>query len=545
MTDIHSAYQELVELIQLSDEQLSADLNGTFLIFVRRLKRVLDFQAVALVYYEENIGEYPFVVRSHLGFQPYLERENFQQQTLEIYEWVLKRGTTICLPSDLSPGLNDLLIPLQAFQQKLGVLHLITSLDPLQISRHQQAVLNHFAHQMSRSLLYIQTLEQREQDQQHEKIHSMGLMLSSIMHEMNSPLTSIHGYMELLQYEFQDTELSGTVREYLEILSGETRRVLDIVKSLLKFVRQQPLSFDELDMHKYLQATLSILDFEFKQHQIRLHPSWEATEHLISGEPTQIQQVFFNLLTNAVHAFKNQEAVHSRDIWVHTRSHKGWLNLEIRDNAGGIPEHHLKRIFDPFFTTKSHGQGTGLGLSLSYKIIAEHGGQIKVRNVSQPAGACFEISLPLATPVDSREQVHGLVELLPTQSGRVLVIDNEPAVLQYIHTLLSRRGYQLTLVSTGAEAIHALKNESYELIISDLFLDDTSGYLLYEEALEVAPDLARSMLFLTGAVLSTELHQFLQKNQLQCLYKPFYAQELLDTVARIMSERCMNEEAGG
>lgn len=539
MTDVHRAYQELVELIQLSDEQLSADLNETFLIFVRRLKRVLDVQAAALFYYEEAAGDYPFVIRSFLGFQPYLESGTFQSQTSELYEWVLKRGTTICLPSDLSPGFNDLLIPLQAFQQRLGVLHLITSLDPLQISRHQQAVLNFFAHQMSRSLLYIQTLEQREQDLQHEKIHSMGLMLSSIMHEMNSPLTSIHGYMELLQYEFQDVELPETAQEYLDIISGETKRVLDIVKSLLKFVRQQPLSLDDLDVQKYLRTTLGMLDFEFKQQQIRVHTSFEATEHTMAGEPTQIQQVFFNLLTNAVHAFKNLDPDVQREIWISTRSHKGWLSIEIRDSAGGIPENYLNRIFDPFFTTKSHGQGTGLGLSLTYKIIIEHRGQIKVRNHTQPAGASFEIMLPLNDAVSPEVSVPH-VELLPQPaSARVLVIDNEPAMLQYIQTLLSRRGYQLTLVSSGAEALKALERDTYDLMISDLFLDDMSGFQLYEQIKELVPALSRSALFLTGAVLSPELHLFLRQNQLQCLYKPFYAQELVDTVARIMNQEAL------
>lgn len=536
MTDIHHAYQELVELIQLSDEQLSADLNETFLLFVRRLKRVLDFQAVALFYYEDTAGDYPFVIRSFLGFQPYLEQPGFQEQTAGVYEWVLRRGTSICLPSDLSPGLNDLLIPLQAFQQKLGILHLITSLDPLQISRHQQAVLNYFTHQMSRSLLYIQTLEQREQDLQHEKIHSMGLMLSSIMHEMNSPLTSIHGYMELLQFELQNVALSPTAHEYLDILGGETKRVLEIVKSLLKFVRQQPMSFDEVDVHKYLQATLAMMDFEFKKMLIRVHVHLEATQSVISGEPTQIQQVFFNLLTNACHAFKNI-VDYQREIWITTRSHKGWLSIEIRDNAGGIAENHLKRIFDPFFTTKAHGQGTGLGLSLTYKIIGDHQGQIKVRNFSQPAGACFEIQLPLSSGAVASDTGQILANPASAVQGQVLVVDNEPAVLQYIHTLLTRQGHRLTLVASGQEALQVLERHTdYDLIISDLFLDDMSGFELYEQLRLQHLRLSSKMLFLTGAVLSPELHQFLRQHQLQCLYKPFYAQELIDTVSRMMNQ---------
>lgn len=536
MTDMHQAYQELVELIQLSDEQLSADLNETFLIFVRRLKRVLDFQSAALIYFDESAGDYPFVVQSSIAFQAYLERQDFEALTSPVYSWVLKRGSSICLPSDLSSGLNDLLIPLQAFQQKLGILHLITSLDPLQISRHQQAVLNYFAHQISRSLLYIQTLEQREQALQGEKIHSMGLMLSSIMHEMNSPLTSIHGYTELLQYELESIELSETARSYFDILSGETKRVLDIVKSLLKFVRQQPISFEKLDVHQSLLATLAILDFEFKQQHIYCHTHLDALEHHIAGEATQIQQVFFNLLSNATQALKQSQQ--EREIWITTRSHKGWLTIEIRDNAGGIPETHLKRIFDPFFTTKGQNQGTGLGLSLTYKIISEHHGQIKVKNYPQPLGACFEILLPLNQTETESEPTFS--ETVLHKQANVLVVDNEPAVLQYIRTLLVRKGYQLTLVYSGQEALDAIGQSKFDLVISDLFLDDMLGFQLYEELKKKAPYLTQSVLFLTGAILSPDLNQFLQENQLQCLYKPFYAQELLDTVGRIM-----NQETGG
>ena len=95
---------------------------------------------------------------------------------------------------------------------------------------------------------------------------------------------------------------------------------------------------------------------------------------------------------------------------------------------------------------------------------------------------------------------------------------------------------QERIVAPGAPYREALRREPYDLVISDLFLDDTMGFRLYEDIATISPQLAKSMLFLTGAVLSPELHQFLQQHQLQCLYKPFYAQELLDTVARIMQQ---------
>lgn len=538
----NKAYRELTEMILQSDEPISADLNEIFMIFIRKLKRRFDFQAAALFYYEEEFSEIEgrpvFTVRSHLGFQAFLERADFYSLMEDLYKWVMKRKDPICLPSDLQPGANDLLIPLVQFQHKMGLLHLVTDLDPLHISQHQQVLLNYFSHQISRSLLYAKRLEQHEQSLQDEKIHSMGLMLSGILHEMNSPLTAIHGYTELLKNEIHDhpqASLEERLPEYVSVLEKETRRVLNIVKSMLKFVRKQPISFEHIDMHAFLASVLSLLDYELKQEHIQVHLALDALDYTIWGEPTQIQQVFFNLFTNASHVLQQLPLGQSRELWIRSHSHKGMLTLELTDNGGGIPANHLNRIFEPFFTTKKQNQGTGLGLSVSYKIIGEHGGQIRVRNVVQPSGACFEVILPLADAGERKvEYLHRTLDAV-SRPAQILVIDNEPSILQYIDTLLRRAGHKPILTKTGQEALAWLEFHEPDLVISDLMLDDMSGFALYEKIIQSQPE--QTVFFLTGAVLSQELQHFLQIHRLQCLYKPFYAQELIDMVGRVLQAK--------
>lgn len=241
------------------------------------------------------------------------------------------------------------------------------------------------------------------------------------------------------------------------------------------------------------------------------------------------------MLTNASHVLQQLPPGHTRELWIRSHSHKGTLTLELTDNGGGVPAQYLNRIFEPFFTTKRHDQGTGLGLSVSYKIIGEHGGLIRVRNVAQPPGACFEVCLPLATAAELGTEHLQIAQPPSTRSAQILVIDNEPSILQYIETLLRRAGHSPVLLTTGQEALAWLALNQPDLIISDLLLDDMSGYALYEQMMQRNPE--QTVLFLTGAVLSQELQQFLQLHRLQCLYKPFYAQELTDMVERMLQAK--------
>lgn len=534
MSDLQAAYYELVDLLQISDELISADIQEMFLTFVRRLKRVLDFEAIVLFRYDAFEEEH-FSAFLHFGFQEFAAFLQQPTEMVDVYDWMLKRGASICLPSSLAIGKNDLLLPLQQFKQKLGILHLITSLDPLDISRHQQIVLNFFGQQMSRSLLYSQVLMQKEDDLQREKIHSLGLILSGIMHELNSPLTAIHGYAELLYDNLQEQHLLAESDEYLSILKSETRRVMGIVKSMLKYVRRQPLQMEPVSLHECIQYTLSLLDFELKSLNLKVNADIRAENDLLLGDAVQCQQIIFNLLSNAIQAFQQRNHIEQPQLWITTHNTANKLIVTLSDNAGGIPKEHLNRIFDPFFSTKSAHTGTGLGLSLVDKMVSEHGGNIKVWNTLPPeqVGACFQITFPVAqpNPLDKRPQNQALLAEHP---AKILLVDNEPIILQYMETILRNAKFELQLVSQAEAALQALETENFDLVISDFFLDKMNGRQLFNAIQDQG--LNSKILFLTGAVLDESFRQFLQKHHLTCLYKPFYAEELLEMVNQLLRE---------
>lgn len=529
MNDLKGAYQELAELIDFSELEISQDFEPTFFKMVRRLKQVLFFQGAALLEATDERGE-EFRVRIHQGFQAYL-KQDLPPVLFQIYVWILNRGGIVCLPSDLAPGLNDLLIPLYYFKQKMGMLHVITALDPLQISQHQLLIMRFFAQQISRSLHYKQVLEKQEEDLQYEKMHSMGLMLSSIMHEINSPLTSIHGYLSLVQQEVSEMDEAPTaVREYVAILNQESKRLLSTVKSLLKYVRRQPLHFESVEMHQLLETTLALLEPELRQHSIQVCKDWGAEQVWIAGEASQIQQVFLNLMVNAIHVLQTP-GLDSPTLFVTTRNQNEHLVVDIKDNGMGIPVPHLKHIFEPFYTTKRSGQGTGLGLSLSYKIITEHGGRIRALNNANAQGACFEVSLPLSEPkLSTQKHPDFSMNRNGQSSGRILLLEQEVTVLQYLTQILGQQGFLTTICQSGAEALERLSHEPQNLILTDFFLADMDGKTFFQglQARNLAQN--QPLLFITGAVLEPEQQAFLQQNHLQCLYKPFYAEELLETI---------------
>ncbi|MHB8054393.1 MAG: ATP-binding protein [Candidatus Aminicenantales bacterium] len=225
-----------------------------------------------------------------------------------------------------------------------------------------------------------------------EKLASIGLLSAGVAHEINTPLTGISSYVQMLQKKDLDENLS----QLLGKIEAQTDRVSRIVKNLLTFARNpSDLAFHRVQLRDSLQEIISLIDYKLKAMAIELEidmvpvaPIWAQGERL--------QQVFINIILNALDAMPNG----------------GRLRLElaetpiealvtISDTGTGIKEQHLPRIFDPFFTTKGVGKGTGLGLSISYAIINEHEGRIEVQ--SEPGkGTKFIIHLP--KDLDRREK---------------------------------------------------------------------------------------------------------------------------------------------
>ena len=235
---------------------------------------------------------------------------------------------------------------------------------------------------------------------QSEKLSSIGLLAAGVAHEVNTPLAVISSYTQMLTKQLRDdTRLSPV----LEKITQQTFRASEIVNGLLNFSRTSGAEFVTIQLNQVLHDTAILLDHQFKTARIAIQTDFDSSLFPIHGNQGKLQQVILNLMLNARDAMNSlpKDDESSRTIQLRTRNQDALVIVEIVDSGVGIDPEHLHRIFDPFFTTKTNplpGQhkGTGLGLAVSYGILQEHGGKIKVD--SAPGhGTTFRLEIPAAT----------------------------------------------------------------------------------------------------------------------------------------------------
>ncbi len=232
-------------------------------------------------------------------------------------------------------------------------------------------------------------LEAREEQIIHSrKVASLGTLVSGVAHELNNPINNIVLTVDSLVGKRKISEERRS--DLLEDILTQALRASEIVKNLLEFSRAEISSYIQLDLATLLRETLQIAKNHMTMSKVQLHDEIADDLPKINGNHQGLQQVFLNLVTNAVQAMPG-----GGDLTVHTSlENDNKIKVLVLDTGSGIAEEHLPHIFDPFFTTKDVGKGTGLGLSVSYGIIKKHGGQITVK--SKPGkGTVFTVVLPI------------------------------------------------------------------------------------------------------------------------------------------------------
>ena len=218
-----------------------------------------------------------------------------------------------------------------------------------------------------------------------EKLASIGLLSAGVAHEINTPLTGISSYVQILQKKLSASSHS----QVLEKIEAQTDRVAKIVKNLLNFARNPSEStFQKVDLSENLQEIISLIDYKLKNMNIDLHLDIQPIKP-VWAQGERIQQVFINIILNAMDAMPE-----GGKLKIQLDQSDNQAMVIIEDTGTGIKDQHLPHIFDPFFTTKGIGKGTGLGLSISYAIIKEHEGRISVESMSGK-GSRFVICIPM------------------------------------------------------------------------------------------------------------------------------------------------------
>ncbi|NLT67953.1 MAG: HAMP domain-containing protein [Acidobacteria bacterium] len=220
-----------------------------------------------------------------------------------------------------------------------------------------------------------------------DRLAVIGQLAAGVAHEINNPLGSILLFTRLVA---QQSPKEGQIHDNLVRIEKETKRCHSIVQNLLDFARQRKPNVEQVDVNELLDATIQFFERQFFFQNIEVVRRFDSKLQLIQADELQLQQVFMNLIINAVDAMDGKGL-----LTLETEDKVTNMEVRVSDTGCGIQPENLERIFDPFFTTKDVGRGTGLGLSVSYGIVQNHGGEIKVTS-TPGSGSRFTVVLPIA-----------------------------------------------------------------------------------------------------------------------------------------------------
>ncbi len=377
-------------------------------------------------------------------------------------------------------------------------------------------------------------LEQKTQIS--SRLASVGEMAAGVAHEINNPLTAVTGYAQLLA---ERDDLPADIRSDLAAINDGARRVAGIVQRLLAFSRQTKPEQKYVDINDLIESTLILRAYHLRVNNIkvvtRLYPGLLETV----VDPGQIQQVILNLIVNAETEMK---LAHGKGkLTITTKKSHNTISLSIKDNGPGIKPEVMDKIFNPFFTTREVGQGTGLGLSLCYGIIAEHKGKIYAE--SKPGkGVTFIVELPVVEEFTSPEQAKMQFEPEKAIKGRILVVDDEQTVRDVVKRVLTKEGHKIETADDADEALKKIERKKYNLILVDIKMPGMNGVELFKRIRKIDKSLAVKVVFITGDIMSADTEKFLSETKVSHISKPFNAGQLKLEINRALSGEPLGQD---
>ena len=330
---------------------------------------------------------------------------------------------------------------------------------------------------------------------QSQKMEAIGTLAGGIAHDFNNILSAILGYTDMA---LTDREADDPHRHYLEQVYRAGERARDLVKQILTFSRQQDQGKKPVLVAPIVKEGIKLLRSSLPT-TIKISQDVKDTSAMVSADPTQIHQVLMNLCTNAAHAMREKggtlniqlvrEVIESdRTSQTLSLTSGNYAKLTVSDTGHGIDASIKDRIFDPFFTTKAIGEGTGLGLSVVYGIVRDHGGAIDVYSEAG-SGTTVTVYFPLV----EAEQItkERIPEVIPGGNERILFVDDEATIVELGSAMLTSLGYQVTSRTSSIEALEAFRVSpySFDLVITDMTMPNMRGDQLSAELLKIRSDI--------------------------------------------------------
>ncbi len=371
---------------------------------------------------------------------------------------------------------------------------------------------------------------------QAQKMESVGTLAGGIAHDFNNILTALIGYATIVQMKM---EKDNPLMPYIDQVLSASEKAADLTRSLLTFSRQQPITLAPLDLNDAIRATEKLLK-RLLTEDIDLDTSLAGERTVIMADRSQIDQILFNLVTNARDAMpkggvlKIGTSVVDMDrklIGTFGFGKAGrYVLVSVSDTGTGMDAATREKIFDPFFTTKELGRGTGLGLATVYGIVKQHNGYVTVD--SEPnLGTTFHIYLPavdLTANMQERQEV-------PVRRGDelILIAEDDGEVRRFMHDALRQYGYRIIEAVDGEEAVSSFRDTGdIDLVILDSVMPKRNGREAYEEIRRIDP-FAR-VLFMSGYTRDIVLDKGVEEGKFDFIAKPLLIDKLLAKIREIL-----------
>jgi signal transduction histidine kinase len=364
---------------------------------------------------------------------------------------------------------------------------------------------------------------------QAEKMAALGQTVSGVAHELNNPLNTILSWAERLS----ETPLTDVGKRGVEVILGEAERAARIVRNLLTSARKRPSTRAMVDLNQVVLDTLALRATEDAPVDVTTVTALASGLPHVFADAHQMRQVLLNLTSNAEQAMLSSHGRGSLVVRTWHDAARNCVALEVTDDGPGLSSEIKNRIFEPFFTTKEVGKGTGLGLTVAYAIVQEHGGRIRVDS-AVGRGTSFVVELPIHGP-EAAVVAPAPQPVEPGRGGRVLLVEDEPALAAAMSEALAHGGFDVVTAGDGEEALARVRQGQYDVVVCDLKMPRVSGMMLYRAIAAVTPSLARRVIFVTGDVTATDAERFLTESGCRWLTKPFRIGDLLRAVRETLA----------
>ncbi len=378
----------------------------------------------------------------------------------------------------------------------------------------------------------------QSQLRQAQKMEAIGTLAGGIAHDFNNILTVIMGFGTILQLNMQTDPL----KHYVDKILSAAEKATNLTRSLLAFSRKQPITLAPININDCIKGTEKLLK-RLLTEDIELAISLIPEDVIILADATQIDQILFNLATNARDAMKNGGVltietrlfeIESRFIESHGFGIPGkYARLIVSDTGSGIEESTRERLFDPFFTTKEPGRGTGLGLATVYGIVKQHKGYIDVQSEIRK-GTRFFIYFPVAENTEQKEtQVFSGSPKANTGTETILVAEDDTGVRLLLKEILTHHGYTVLEAADGQDAIDIFtRHPDVDLMVLDSVMPRKNGRETYDAIRNL--NVPVKVLFMSGYTKDIILDKGVEEGQVDFIAKPIVPDDLLAKVREIL-----------